>query len=134
MTMEMEDGILEGVRLFNGRKFFEAHEVLEAVWLKAHGHRKTLLHGLIQIAAAFHHHTRGNPAGLHSLLEKGCSKLERFGAEAEGLGPRRFHAGTSALAETSGPIPPRGAPGATAASHQTDTTMIEPLRAGSLTM
>jgi len=85
MTMEIEDGILEGVRLFNGRKFFEAHEVLEAVWLKAEGHRKTLLHGLIQIAAAFHHHTRGNPAGLHSLLEKGCSKLERFGAEAEGL-------------------------------------------------
>ena len=85
MTMEIEDGILEGVRLFNGRKFFEAHEVLEAVWLKAEGHRKTLLDGLIQIAAAFHHHTRGNPAGFHSLLEKGCSKLERFGAEAEGL-------------------------------------------------
>ena len=85
MTMEIEDGILEGVRLFNGRKFFEAHEALEAVWLTAHGHRKTLLHGLIQIAAGFHHHTRGNPAGFHSLLEKGCSKLERFGAEAEGL-------------------------------------------------
>jgi len=65
MTMEIEDGILEGVRLFNGRKFFEAHEALEAVWLKAHGHRKTLLHGLIQIAAAFHHHntrqSRGAP-------------------------------------------------------------------------
>ena len=85
MTMEIEDGILEGVRLFNGRKFFEAHEALEAVWLKAEGHRKTLLHGLIQIAAGFHHHTRGNPAGFHSLLEKGCSKLERFRAEAEGL-------------------------------------------------
>ena len=85
MTIEMEDGILEGVRLFNGRKFFEAHEALEAVWLKAEGHRKTLLHGLIQIAAGFHHHTRANLAGFHSLLEKGCTKLERFGAEAEGL-------------------------------------------------
>jgi predicted metal-dependent hydrolase len=85
MTMDIEHGILEGLRLFNGREFFEAHEALEAVWLKAEGQRKTLLHGLIQIAAAFHHHTRGNPAGLHSLLEKGYTKLERFGAEAEGL-------------------------------------------------
>jgi uncharacterized protein len=81
----MEHGIVEGIRLFNTRKFFEAHEVLEAVWLKAEGRRKTFLHGLIQVAAAFHHHTRHNPAGFRSLLEKGCTKLERFGAEAEGL-------------------------------------------------
>jgi predicted metal-dependent hydrolase len=83
--MTMEQGVLDGIHLFNTRNFFEAHEALEAVWLKAKGHRKTLLHGLIQVAAAFHHHTRRNPAGFRSLLEKGCTKLERFGAEAEGL-------------------------------------------------
>jgi predicted metal-dependent hydrolase len=83
--MMMEPGIVEGIRLFNERKFFEAHEALEAVWLKATGHRKTFLHGLIQVAAAFHHHTRRNPAGFRALLEKGCTKLERFGEEAEGL-------------------------------------------------
>jgi len=83
--MTMEHGIAEGIHLFNTRKFFEAHEALETVWLKAKGQRKTLFHGLIQVAAAFHHHTHGNPAGFRSLLEKGCTKLERFGAEAEGL-------------------------------------------------
>lgn len=81
----MEHGIVEGIRLFNTRKFFEAHEALEAVWLKAKGHRKILVHGLIQVAAAFHHYTHRNPVGFCSLLEKGCAKLERFGAEAEGL-------------------------------------------------
>ncbi|HMD85687.1 MAG TPA: DUF309 domain-containing protein [Terriglobia bacterium] len=35
----MEEGIAEGVRLFNTQKFFEAHEALEAVWLKARGAR-----------------------------------------------------------------------------------------------
>ena len=83
--MAMEHGIAEGIHLFNTWKFFEAHEALETVWLKAKGQRKTFLHGLIQVAAAFHHHMHGNPAGFRSLLEKGCAKLERFGAEAEGL-------------------------------------------------
>jgi uncharacterized protein len=54
--MNMERDIADGILLFNTQKFFEAHEALEAVWLKAEGERKTLLHGLIQVAAAFHHH------------------------------------------------------------------------------
>lgn len=81
----MEHGIEEGIRLFNSGRFFEAHEALEAVWLKAEGGRKTFLHGLIQVAAAFHHYAHGNPRGFRSLLGKGCAKLEGFGAEAEGV-------------------------------------------------
>ena len=86
----MEQGILEGIRLFNSQRYFEAHEALEAVWLKATGDRKTFLHGLIQVAAAFHHHARGNAAGFSSLLEKGTSKLEPFGAEFEGINLAEF--------------------------------------------
>ncbi len=81
----MEQEIIEGIRLFNARRYFEAHEALEAVWLKATGERKTFLHGLIQVAAAFHHHARGNTAGFRSLLAKGCTKLAPFGAEFEGV-------------------------------------------------
>jgi uncharacterized protein len=81
----MEQVFLDGIRLFNARRYFEAHEALEAVWLKATGDRKTFLHGLIQVAAAFHHHAGGNPAGFRSLLKKGWSKLEPFGAEYESI-------------------------------------------------
>ena len=81
----MEQEIIEGVRLFNSQHYFEAHEALEAIWLNATGRRKTFLHGLIQVAAAFHHHSRGNRAGFRSLLAKGCSKLEPFGAEFESI-------------------------------------------------
>lgn len=72
----MHPGVREGIRFFNTQKFFEAHEALEVVWLRSQGGEKTLLHGLIQVAAAFHHHTHGNPAGFRSLLEKGRAKLE----------------------------------------------------------
>lgn len=72
--------IAEGIDLFNTRKFFEAHEALEAVWLTAAGDKKVFLHGLIQIAAAFHHQSRGNARGFRSLLEKGSRKLAPFAA------------------------------------------------------
>ncbi len=81
----MDPPIAEGVYLFNTGKFFEAHEALEAVWLKTKGDDKIFLHGLIQIAAAFHHFQRRNPAGFRSLLEKGLKKLERVGAAKYGI-------------------------------------------------
>ena len=65
----------EGIRLFNSQRFFEAHEALEALWLKEHGGEKVFLHGLIQVAAAFHHHQRGNWKGFRSLLVKGSRKV-----------------------------------------------------------
>lgn len=74
----MDHAVARGIHLFNTQKFFEAHEALEAVWLEAQGDDKIFLHGLIQIAAAFHHHTRGNTAGFRSLLDKGLKKLERL--------------------------------------------------------
>jgi predicted metal-dependent hydrolase len=81
----MKPKVAEGVRLFNSRKFFEAHEALEEVWLKAEGGQKTFLHGLIQVAAAFHHHSKGNQAGFRSLLGKGLNKLDKFGDHVEGI-------------------------------------------------
>ena len=88
----MEPEFIQGIRLFNSRRYFEAHEALEAVWLNASGDRRTLLHGLIQVAAAFHHHARSNSAGFHSLLEKGWSKLASFGEDFEGVNLATFRA------------------------------------------
>lgn len=64
-----------GVRHFNAGRFFEAHEVWEELWLAAEEPEKTFLQGLIQIAAAFHHHERGNARGRQSLLAAGIAKL-----------------------------------------------------------
>lgn len=109
----MDRSISEGISLFNDGRYFEAHEALEAVWLQTAGRRKLFLHGLIQVAAAFHHYTHGNSAGFQSLLEKGCAKLENFGAEAEGvdlgglmLDLRRWREHFGPLSNPSAPAPP----------------------------
>jgi predicted metal-dependent hydrolase len=74
-----------GVALFNGRKFFEAHEAWEEIWLHAKLPEKTFLQGLIQVTAAFHHHSRGNLRGMESLLRRGLHKLNGFPPSHRGL-------------------------------------------------
>ncbi len=69
---------LEFIRLFNGEKFFEAHEILESLWRREKGRSKDFYHGLIQIAAAFVHIQKGTPAGAHELFRKASSYLAPF--------------------------------------------------------
>ena len=90
--LHMHPAIVRGVEHFNSRRFFEAHEALESVWLEVEGDEKLFLHGLIQVAAAFHHYQRGNLQGFSSLLRKGTAKLERFSANPFGLRTQDFMA------------------------------------------
>src|SRR3984893_11322156 len=67
-----------GLKQFNSRLFFDAHETWEEIWLVSPEPDKTFLQGIIQIAAAFHHYGRGNMRGTQSLLEAGLRRLGRF--------------------------------------------------------
>jgi hypothetical protein len=82
-----------GVALFNAHKFFEAHEVWEELWLHETEPEKIFLQGLIQLAAAFHHYSRGNRRGAKSLLAAGIVKLERFPRNHHALALTKFLAG-----------------------------------------
>jgi hypothetical protein len=74
-----------GVTLFNSRYFFEAHEAWEEIWLHTELPEKTFLQGLIQVTAAFHHHSRENLRGTKSLLRAGLMKLEDFAPHHRGI-------------------------------------------------
>lgn len=91
-----------GVTLFNAAKFFEAHEVWEELWLKESGTEKMFQQGLIQVAAAFHHHLHGNSRGRHSLLVAGLAKLERFPDEHRGIALGKLRADARAWVQLSG--------------------------------
>ena len=67
-----------GLDCFNQQQFFTCHELLEEIWLEEPEEEKPFYQGLIQVAAAFHHHQRGNRTGLDSLLRAGVEKLRRY--------------------------------------------------------
>jgi uncharacterized protein len=74
-----------GIAHFNAGEFFEAHEVWEALWLRATVEEKPFLQGIIQIAAAFHHLKRGNLPGAKSLLGAGLAKINKYGGTYRGI-------------------------------------------------
>lgn len=49
----MDARLREGIRLFNGGRFFESHEIWEDFYLDTVEQNKPFLEGLIQLAAAF---------------------------------------------------------------------------------
>ena len=66
-----------GVALFNAGRFFDAHEVLEDVWREAprHSPLRRHLQGMVQLAVAFHHQSKGNHVGAQSVLERAMRNL-----------------------------------------------------------
>lgn len=68
----------KGLEAFNSSRFFEAHELWENVWRETPEPDKKFLQGLIQVAAAFHHHSRANLLGTQRQLQAGLLKLEAF--------------------------------------------------------
>jgi uncharacterized protein len=68
----------EFIRLFNKEDFYEAHEVLEELWLETAGDQKTFYKGLIQCAVALAHWKNGNPRGAHQVGHRSISILEAF--------------------------------------------------------
>lgn len=79
------DGYQRGIRLFNAREFYDAHEVWEDVWRESEGLEKRFLQGLIQAAVAFHHHSTGNVVGACSLMERGRKNLAACPQDFRGI-------------------------------------------------
>jgi len=75
-----------GLDLFNRAHFFDAHEVLEDVWNSVPRDRPSGRHlrqhvqGMVQLAVAFHHQSKGNHVGARSVLESAMRNIS--GAES----------------------------------------------------
>jgi uncharacterized protein len=73
-----DDGLREGIRLFNNEQFFAAHEALEDVWRASAASDKKFLQGLTQLAVAFHHHSTGNDVGCRSVMARALMNLSGY--------------------------------------------------------
>lgn len=75
---DFKQHFLEGIEHFNSRRFWEAHEAWETLWLEAESDLEQFLQGLIQVAAAYHHIQRGTFRGAPRLFAAGLRRLEPF--------------------------------------------------------
>ena len=62
-------------KLFNSEKYWKTHEVLEGTWKHTQGDERTLLNGIILVAAALVHYQKGEQAICISILKRALVKL-----------------------------------------------------------
>lgn len=75
--------------LFNQGKFYEAHDVLEHIWLKdKHGGNGAFYKGLIQLAGAFVHLQKNRLKPSAALFKLAHANLEKYPREHESLDVR----------------------------------------------
>jgi DUF309 family protein family protein len=67
-----------GVALFNGVRYWHAHEAWEILWRAAADEERDFYQGLIQLAAGLLHVQRREARGARRLLGEGLAKLRRY--------------------------------------------------------
>ena len=71
---------------FNRQLFYEAHEVLEHIWLDdRHGPNGAFYKGLIQLAGAFVHLQRNHPGPAAALFKLASANFEKYPRQHEQL-------------------------------------------------
>lgn len=75
--------LLQSIREFNGREWFECHETVEDLWIGSEGEVRDFYQGIIQIAVALHHWRNGNFGGAVSLLKGGAGYLRHVTGECQ---------------------------------------------------
>ena len=86
----MDPRLIEGIELFNHRRYFECHEVLERAWLTTEGRARDFYKGLIQAAVACYHWSRSNLGGAMSLYRSSSRYLKRYRPEHLGVDVEGF--------------------------------------------
>jgi hypothetical protein len=83
---ELDAHYLGYFECFNQQLFFEAHEVLEELWLAERGGPRDLFYkGLIQLAGAFVHFQKNRLQPAGALLKLAQANLSRYPSLYEGL-------------------------------------------------
>src|SRR2546422_2260090 len=75
----------DGVALFNGRRYWHAHEAWETLWRAAPDEERDFYQGLILVAAGLLHMQRRNLRGARNKLDEGVTKLRRYEPAHRGI-------------------------------------------------
>ncbi|MEX2115446.1 MAG: DUF309 domain-containing protein [Bacteroidota bacterium] len=79
LDRQEQDLFEEGIRLFNARRYWDAHECWESVWRRREEESRIFFQGIIQAAAGFHLVVeKPRPGGASKNLSKALEKLDLF--------------------------------------------------------
>jgi predicted metal-dependent hydrolase len=82
---EAERAFRRGISLFNGVRYWHAHEEWERLWRAAPDEERDFYQGLIQVAAGLLHLQRKNLRGARTKLAQGIERLRPYQPAHQGV-------------------------------------------------
>lgn len=77
--MNEEDILFQkGIEAFNNRRFYDAHEYWEELWLDYKLEDAVFIQGLIQLSVSYFHYFNGNMKGARSMIRKCLTKFSKY--------------------------------------------------------
>tara|TARA_B100001123_G_C14410451_1_gene670555 strand:+ start:61 stop:429 length:369 start_codon:yes stop_codon:yes gene_type:complete len=80
-----ESLFIEGIKAFNSRCYYDAHEYWEELWSDYYLEDANFIQGLIQLSVGYFHITNHNINGAVGLLTKSIKKLHPFSPKCRGI-------------------------------------------------
>lgn len=81
---------VEGLRLFNERKYFEAHEELEKAWRAETGPIRNLYQGILQVGVTYLHILRGNYDGALKVHQRSLRWIKDWPDRCRGVDVKKL--------------------------------------------
>lgn len=73
-----DPSLADGIALFNQGRYYDCHDVLEALWMEADPTEKPFYQGILQIAVGLYHLSNHNWQGAAILLGEGTNRLRPY--------------------------------------------------------
>lgn len=80
-----EEAIDRALGSFNEERYWKCHEILENVWKQSEGEEKSLLNGIILVAAGFVHFQKGENETCIGILRRSFNKIKSSRGEYHGI-------------------------------------------------
>ena len=77
-SQKLPNSVLQGLRRFNQRDFYEAHEDFETAWRETPGEERELYRALLQISGGFFRLSQGNPIGARKFFQRAIEWLDQI--------------------------------------------------------
>ncbi len=103
VTGPIDDTVLTAKEYFNEERFWECHEILEGIWKKSKGAERTLLQGIILVAAAFVHLQRDEHKICLSILKRALPMLT-WNEQYHSLDVKRFNRSVKKIVDSQKPV------------------------------
>ena len=78
MNPELKILFINGIESFNQKKYYDAHEYFEEMWIDYNLEDKLFIQALLQLSVAYFHISNSNKNGAIGLFKKSISKLDTY--------------------------------------------------------